>query len=786
MKAAFFSAFSLQTVLAFDEKCSTFVDDYVYQTVVSAEPLRTSVSAPHADKYSALLNKTCSAALAQAPVLPTAAALNFMNAYTAYDGYTSENDTIKMAGELLALEDVQTFFTAPDSFDQGGLDADLVLCAVLVEAMPAGLANFAAQGESQAAIVDDMLANTRLLRDMLVAGGASNGKYGEAATILKGILDVSTVLSSSTTSSVKSNPTTPWDDRSQDKETVLYRAAIATAMEHAVPIHHRFTQSSSPPWGPTSDPTALDIDPIARYMHYETAYLAGDLDPAFEVTTSFEMRQTINADATDSDMSWMRETMGIFTPDSIAMNYSVGRDWRYAETVHNHVSYVHTHCPQENYTAVCSGHYSMIPAKGGICGFRAFWGRITRKAFGIPTWGARHSGHAAMTAWNPQGWVIMLADADWAHGEGFSAPVQSGLDFHLDVQARELRSTYQHFLRGSWLARAHNETVVNRGWNCNWGGHGNCNGFGAGGLWNALMLYQKKATVAAVTTIPTRSIGASTVPTKVDALLANWFTPVTLPDVTTDVDGTINIPATAFDASLTTASVTIMKSANENGTQIMHNGGDFYKPNDAALVYEFTAETAGMFYLTANHSTWHTDQDLMLEVNGKKMSNVPVYLTLGYWNETQSVEINLVKGSNTLSFTRLSLSQTTFKNFNLYTTKPQIRAPPGGGFTPKEIEPPPAADSFLLEPPSTSCILQGLENVPEELCTAACLLVANRTNTGTKSFTNVKGCFAIMSGQWMTNCNYNRDTSVVCTPPCGEDGNLGELCLTQSMKELLV
>merc|ERR1711957_1100228 len=83
-------------------------------------------------------------------------------------------------------------------------------------------------------------------------------------------------------------------------------------------------------------------------------------------------------------------------------------------------------------------------------------------------------------------------------------------------------------------------------------------------------------------------------------------------------------------------------------------------------------------------------------------------------------------------------------------------------------------------------ILQGLENVPEELCTAACLLVANRSNTGTKSFTNVKGCFAIMSGQYMTNCNYNKDTSVVCTPPCGADGNLGELCLTQSMKELLV
>ena len=76
----------------------------------------------------------------------------------------------------------------------------------------------------------------------------------------------------------------PWDDRSQTKESVLHRAAIATACEHAVPINIRFTQTSTPPWGPRSDPAVHVIDPVARYMHYEKAYLAGDLDPAFEVT----------------------------------------------------------------------------------------------------------------------------------------------------------------------------------------------------------------------------------------------------------------------------------------------------------------------------------------------------------------------------------------------------------------------------------------------------------------------------------------------------------------------
>ena len=42
------------------------------------------------------------------------------------------------------------------------------------------------------------------------------------------------------------------------------------------------------------------------------------------------------------------------------------------------------------------------------------------------------------------------------------------------------------------------------------------------------------------------------------------------------------------------------------------------------------------------------------------------YFTIGYWNETQSVEVDLVKGSNTLVFTRYSTTQTTFKAFKLY------------------------------------------------------------------------------------------------------------------------
>lgn len=789
--------------------CATFVDDYVYQTAPAAPSPRDAAPSPLETKYSALLNKTCAAALSHVPVLPAKDAANFMKAYVNYTGYNSEADVIKYARPLLSNKDVLAFLARPESFGTGGLDADLVLCAVLTEATPANLANYSGQGKAQEALVDNLLANTMLMRDMLVAGGATKGSrggspgapamYGQAAAIYAKITKASAVLSSASAGLRAGTPPTPtwWDDRSQAKASVLHRAAIATAVEHAVPINFKFKESSTPPWGPRTGPNgAKTIDPVARYMHYEEAYLAGDLDPAFEATTAFEMRHTLNAVAVNADLEWMRRTMGIYAPDSIAMNYSVGHSWRYAETVHHDINYLHTHCPQPGYTAVCDGHYSQIPALGGVCGFRAFWGRASRQAFGLPAWGATHSGHAAMTSWNPQGWVIMLAGPHWEKGRWGR---QSGLDFHLDVLARELRPAYQQFLRGSWAANAHGDAPVNTNWGCDWGKAHTCSGFGVGGVWNALMLYQKKATVAAAvfkngtSSIPPRPVGPSTVPTKVAALIAKWNTPPTPPpQITTDAEGTIHIPAIAYATASTKADVSVMHSyAEDDGMQLLYTQGNFYHPDDYPLEYQFTAESAGTYYLSANHTTWHTDQDLVLAVNGKKVGNVPVYYTIGYWNETQSVTVDLAKGANTLTFTRLSTDRLVFKEFLLYKKKPAIPAPPGGGFTPRPIVPPLPASSFILEPSTTACVLQGLENVPEELCLNACKYAANRTYTGArKKFTNVKGCFAILSGEYKGNCNFNSNLKVNCTPPCftypgPQKAPAGELCLTKSMLKRL-
>ena len=85
-----------------------------------------------------------------------------------------------------------------------------------------------------------------------------------------------------------------------------------------------------------------------------------------------------------------------------------------------------------------TGHYSQIPAVNGECGPRAFFGRLARWAFGLPVWGVRQPGHAAMTSWSPKGWSVMLGAA-WKYCWWES---QGGLDFHLDTLSRELRPQY--------------------------------------------------------------------------------------------------------------------------------------------------------------------------------------------------------------------------------------------------------------------------------------------------------------------------------------------------------
>ena len=94
------------------------------------------------------------------------------------------------------------------------LDAQLVKLVVLAEATPRGLAEFAQQGKEQEALLEKLLADADLMKQMVVAAGASGGKYGQAMQIFTDIQKAS----------------------SRGKDDILQRFALGTSLEHAVPM----------------------------------------------------------------------------------------------------------------------------------------------------------------------------------------------------------------------------------------------------------------------------------------------------------------------------------------------------------------------------------------------------------------------------------------------------------------------------------------------------------------------------------------------------------------------
>ena len=186
------------------------------------------------------------------------------------------------------------------------------------------------------------------------------------------------------------------------------------------------------------------------------------------------------------------------------------------------------------------------------------------------------------------------------------------------------------------------------------------------------------------------------------------------------------------------------------------------------LSYKVTAATAGSFYLTANFTTYHMNQDLNVSVNGGASVKVPVFYTVGWWNQTQPVELELAKGSNTLAFTRNTTRELVFKEFFLYAKEPVVPKP-NGSFYPVPAPPPP--NDYIEESAGTNCFKQGIENVPGYLCAKACAAVGLKPARGENvNRPNISGCFVPTTGKTANTCFYNTNASATCEPPCTLDG----------------
>ena len=169
----------------------------------------------------------------------------------------------------------------------------LVKGAIIAQAGPERLAEFASKGKENKKLLKRLFGDTQLMKEMLLHGGAAKYEYGEAIRIFVECMEVSKKKSGKKKRDVEDG-----EDFEDDEWSKIHRKiALACSLELASPMYEF--------------DTSIKIDPVARYQHFVEAHKAGELDPAFPFFSIWEMRQIVNCDAPNDQMKWCRQMVRI-------------------------------------------------------------------------------------------------------------------------------------------------------------------------------------------------------------------------------------------------------------------------------------------------------------------------------------------------------------------------------------------------------------------------------------------------------------------------------------------
>ena len=480
------------------------------------------------------------------------------------------------------------------------LDAKLAGYVALKEATPHGLAAFAQQGEAQQKLVERMLDDGGLLVQMAVADGANGGNYGRAMEIYRDVQQAS----------------------SRAGKGHLQRLALAVALEHAVPIAQRNAEAAvgAPP----------SVDPVRRYLHYEHAFLAGELDPAFQHLSVWDYRMVVYGEEPDEILAWGREMLRNYRPDQVT---NPDYRWRYVDAVRTDVRYG---SQDDQHDEPGLQFFQNILKNGGVCGRRAFYGRFLLRAFGIPTTARPQRGHAALVHWTPDGWVPCLG-AGW--GSGWTKTrYDKDLDFLATTQARAAGAAFLQVKRAQWIGDVLGEPRTF--------------GFlsGSPSFWYGVSLHTQQAIIDAAQAKALDAVGqdiAEANETKEQVAIARVILTDEDRRVVVDGAGEITIPAAATSKPTKSNGKILFLNSILGGKQLHYsrNGGaqDFE--------YAFDAPAAGRYALTARVVTPSWQQRLLVMVNDAKTPVVvELPFTVGRWERTHPVEVELIAGRNLLRF----------------------------------------------------------------------------------------------------------------------------------------
>ena len=481
------------------------------------------------------------------------------------------------------------------------LDAKLAKYQVLAESTPQGLAEFAQEGKKQEQLVNELLADDDLMIQMAVAGGAKHGKYGQAMKIYSDIQKAS----------------------GKAGRGVLQRLALGTSLEHAVPIGQRNAKAKAD--APST------VDPVKRYMHFEKAYLNGELDAGFNGLSVWDYRMVVNGEEPDEILTWGRKMLANYRPDHISTK---DYRWRYVAAVRSDIRYG-SQC--NKYDKDELQFFQNILMNGGVCGRRAFFGRFILRAFGVPTVARPQRGHAALAHWTPDGWVVCLGGgwgAGWASGpEVVSRGRITDTIFLAQTQARMTGKPFEQV----WRAKTVGTVLAQED---------------ASGLWNSVALSRQRAIIEDAKAVALAAVGedigeANETKEKVD------ITKVTITETDRKIavsrDGVITIPAAACSKPTKSTGKIIFMPSNLGGKQLHYSRTG----KEQGFEYTFDAPKAGKYALTARVVTPSWKQYLTVTANGAaEKIDIALPFTVGMWDKTPPVELTLAKGKNVLTFSR--------------------------------------------------------------------------------------------------------------------------------------
>jgi hypothetical protein len=276
------------------------------------------------------------------------------------------------------------------------------------------------------------------------------------------------------------------------------------------------------------------------------------------------------------------------------------------------------------------------------CGPRAWFGRFICKAFGIPTWGVRQPGHAAMTRWTTTGWEVCLGGGMWKSWWND----QGGLDFLLETQARSACTSELRFLqttyRLQWLAQYYYKEKIDEV---------RRNGqYDPNSPWYTLSMIQRQRLVQERSLTNTGSILMFSPPqqdggkNQLDRMLTHQH--LSLKDDVARYDDTsraIVVPATTCNSA-----------KNVTSMPCFLGGQQLFVSKDAEVEYQITpswfkecrtgtSDTDTVtFTLTCRVATAHrSEQPIQLLVDGNKTYEIVMPYTMALWNDTDPINIEI-------------------------------------------------------------------------------------------------------------------------------------------------